>query len=380
MRILFFGDLQLEAGRELGNGAEYGDGSRFHDQTQVLQQLVRIADDEMVDVVVNLGDTFERPKPSPHAVLAYQAFQRILRPVPHIVLLGNHDVRSAALHSIVNVYDGERTTVVTRPQVVNVGEVAFACLPWAPTSTIVAALDGGSRHDVKRLAVDALVKTAQEMRVREQHPDTTAWILLGHWAVSGSSLPSGSSVEDLLDEPVIPWQDMDVLGYRLAAFGHIHQPQVIARGSADTPIFYAGSAAVCNWGETGSPHGCWIFDTEANELRFVEIPDRQFVNVYANDADDIDVDGAVVRFAYLESEGVDENEVRAALVAAGARKVFFKRHAGETVNRARVESAQAEVTPRDAIRLWLESRDVPAETQAAMREQHARYVEVLDAA
>src|SRR6266568_1562075 len=97
MRILFVGDLQLEAGPSLGTGGEYGEGTRFEDQQLQLNQIVSVAEQRKMQMVCVLGDVFEHRKPSPWAVLAFQEFVRQLGRTEVVIVRGNHDLKSELL-------------------------------------------------------------------------------------------------------------------------------------------------------------------------------------------------------------------------------------------------------------------------------------------
>ena len=397
MKILFFGDLQLEAGRTLGVG-DFGEGSRPHDQTLILDRIAETAIGEHVGVVCCLGDLFDRPEPAPWAMLAFQRFVKRLRSegVELVILLGNHEVKSAELPCVLELYRGDGVTVSLSPRLIPVGDVVFATLPWTPLSVLVA--EQGRTPNLRRDAIELLVKSMQHLRLAcaSEYPDA-APILLGHWAVSGSTLPSGSAIEERLSEPIIPWDEIDVLGWKLAAFGHIHQPQVIGAGAAGTPIFYVGSPAVSDLGEIGSPHGVWVFDDERDELRFVAIADRAFIDyqTHAIDfgpgvgvglsplpSDAPSVSGAVVRVRYrAEGLAVDEARVRADLLRMGAHKVFIKEVDRQVVSRARVTEVSEYISPAEALSLYIRSQGFEGPEQDvkvfldALHEAHVGYME-----
>lgn len=375
MKILFLSDTQLAAGTELGNGATYGDGSRFHDQETVLERVDNVARDEGIELSVHLGDVFERREPAPHHIVAVQ---RWARNVNVIFLQGNHDVRSLSIPTALHIFGDSGDDVLDRPGLLPWRDVVFAALPWAPHAD-----------------VEDLVAIAQELRIRcaEELPNLKP-ILLAHWAISGSTLPSGNAVEELLSEAVIPWTDLDGMGWALVAAGHIHHPQVIAAGEAQTPMFYAGSPMVMNWGEAESPHGVWVYDTEGPDLRFVAIEDRPFRTLRIDFADgedfsqlyerynDFDPErqtfsGSVVRVRYRCDEEtakhVDEALVRQVLLECGATKVLIKGDV-ERVSRARVEISDEEIGPTEALELWLAANDVDGRADL-IREHHIRYLE-----
>jgi DNA repair exonuclease SbcCD nuclease subunit len=221
-------------------------------------------------------------------------------------------------------------------------------------------------------------------------------VLLAHWSVSGANLPNGLPV-DQLSEPVIPWIDIDTLGWKLCALGHIHQVQVVGEDAgAETPIFYTGSACVGNLGEISGSHGVWIYDSEPDELRFVPVADRPFVDhTFEFGPDGVSdslslpapVDGAVVRVRYRANGArVDEAEIRRVLSGMGAHKVFVKEIDRAVVSRARVEHVAEDVSVADALSLYVEASGLVASRNGdgvrflgRLRERHMAYVERLGA-
>jgi DNA repair exonuclease SbcCD nuclease subunit len=381
VRLLLLADTQIGSGLDLGDG-EHGPGSRLNDQLDGLARVTQIARDENVDAVAHLGDVFERPTPPPWQVIGVRDWLRELA-LPTLFVLGNHDLKSPALPHVLGIFDGQ-VQVFDKPGVAELAGAKVAVLPWAPMSRLAAG-ESLPRPELKRRTVEALILFAAALR--EEAGD--GGILLGHWAVSGSSLPSGAAIEEFMDEPIVPWVDIDQLGFRLAAFGHIHAPQVIAAGQASTPMIYTGSPIACNFGEAGTPHGVWLWDDAGDgELRFVPVDDRRFVTIDADPSAgaDIDallaeaggVDGAFVRFRYTASDRtvVDEAAVRKVLADAGARRVFVKRRPAEQVARARVVIEDESIDPTAALELWLEHNNVNGDADA-IRQEHARLLEGL---
>lgn len=371
-RLLLMGDSQVGSGFDLGTG-EHGPGSRLQDQVDVLNRITAIAHEEHVDAVVHLGDVFEKPQPKVWEIKAVQTWLQGID-LPILLVLGNHDLKSPALPHVLELFDRD-VQVFDKPGVTELAGAQVAVLPWGPMNRMGAG-ESMSRAELKRKTVDALVLTAQALQV-EAGEDA---ILFGHWAVSGSNLPSGDAIEEYLDEPILPWTDMDALGFRLAAFGHIHAPQVIAAGMASTPMIYVGSPMRQSFGEAHTQHGVWIWDDAGDgELRFREVADRPFVTVDYEPGGEIpEIDpGSLVRVRYqtTESAPVDEASLRAVFDAAGARKVFIRGKV-EHASRARVEIEDESIDPTAALELWLAHNDVNGNADA-IRAEHARLMEAL---
>lgn len=363
MKILFTGDLHLEAGRSLGNGAEYGAGSRFQDQVGVLDRIAELARVEDVGAVCVLGDVFDRPIPSPWAILAFHDFVIDLT-CPTYVITGNHDVKNATLPHALRLTTAGDTKLADRPCAL----LPFATLPWTPLSRLVAA----GHTDPKAAAAGMLLDIARRMRA------DGASILLGHWAVSGFGLPAGRSTDDLVSEPVIDAHELAEIGFDVCAFGHIHRPD---EHGTYPGIFYVGSPMPLNFGEAGFDHGVWLYDTDTRALRFRAIPSRPLLTIDADTMPSPEgwrFDGAIIRYRYqaTEQDRPDENEIREAFLAAGAAKVLVQ---GEVVreNRSRVEGVDEHVGHEEALRMWFQAQPEDTRIQAveeALLERHADVV------
>lgn len=396
MKVLFTSDWQLEAGRDLGHG-EFGEGSRFADQQQILGRIAGLAIEENVDVVCVLGDLFEFGKPSPHAVITARAFFDSLRQaqIRSLVLQGNHDSRGNVLPSALGILNGNNCAVASQPALFPLADdLVVACLPWTPPGQIVAAMPDVARDDVNDAAAQALVAGAHVMleQARIAYPDARV-VLTGHWAISGAALPSGLD-SSLLREPVVPLEALADSGYSLAAFGHIHKAQVLTSGP--TPVFYCGSPQVNRWDEAEGEHGVWIYDSAgAGALRFVPVvDDRRFLTIDPELIDfgpgvgvgfaepPGDVRNAVVRVRYTVTEAlarkVDQAKIRNDLLSLGASKVIIR----PTVireERARVSTMSDDLSEVAALDLWLQTQMVDEALAKAMRNAHGNYLAAVRA-
>lgn len=399
MKLLFLSDLQLEAGAPLGTG-EYGPGSRFHDQVLVLERIAQLAYDENVEVVGCLGDVFERSRPSPWAILAFQQFVRALRAVDInvLVLQGNHDCRSAALPTALSIFGDTGVDIALTPSLYPLygddatdhadPDVVIAALPWTPISRLVAARPNLSRGQLNDLAAAALAESAQVLGARcyDEYPNACP-ILVGHWAISGATLPTGLPSE-MMPEPVIPLEGLTSAGFRAIFFGHLHQVQVLAQ---DPPAVYCGDPQVVNWGEGRSQHGVWLYDTEGEgKLSFKQIEDRPFVMLEPTFVEIPGVGmafsepptgplaGALVRVKYTVDEEtdrkIDQSKIRADLLTLGARKVFIKATV-ERAARARVAEVAEGIDDSAAFEMWLATQSIPEADLQALRDLNAGYEE-----
>ena len=387
MKVLFTADLQLGVGQNLGHG-EYGPGSRFQDQVDNLDKIAALAVEHQVGLVGVLGDVFERSRPAPWEILAYQNFVRTLNNhgIRVLTILGNHDVRSAALPSALGIFHGNGCDVALNPSIYDYGDVVIAALPWTPTTRLIAQRPADSTDSLNDLAAQALEQAAHVLSTRcEVEFAGRVPILVGHWGITGAALPTGLDVATHLREPLIALDGLAQSGFALAAFGHIHKAQVLANGP--TPVFYCGSPTVCNWGESAVEHGVWLYDTEgAGALKFLPVADRPFVTLDRGfielpfglgfDEPAGDVEGALVRVRYTVTEEqarrVDQTAIRKTLMENGAVKVFFQPTVERTVRSRVAVSATEGVSETDGLEFWLASQEVA--DPDGLRALHAEYV------
>lgn len=378
MKILCVADLHVGAGGSLRS-------DHLGDQKAVLSQIVTVACDEQVDLLLMAGDVFHRPNPSVPALNVFRGFTRHLElaQIPAVACVGNcgHDLVNAAVVSALELFDSEWFRVSRVPELIKAaGDIAVCTLPSVPVHRLVARHDGGDRSVIFDEAVELLLQAARELR--DQVPEGWPAVLMGHWSVAGAHLPNGLPVADL-HEPVLPIERLDEIGFDAMVFGHIHEPQKLGSGVG---AFYAGSPLVVDFGEAHVDHGAWLLeghDGGGCDTRFVPLDDRPFVTVDVDLTDEnafgigddetdaiagavtLPVEGAVVRVRYRATEDqhrrVDRQALLGFLADAGADKVHGPVWEPVRTTRARVEVDGDGMNDHDALDLWLDAADVPRE-------------------
>ncbi|GAB3463229.1 exonuclease SbcCD subunit D [Actinophytocola sediminis] len=231
---------------------------RIDEQKVVLRDLVRVADEEDVDLVVVAGDLFETAAPSPqaqglvmHTLMALRAEGRHV-----VVLAGNHD-SSRLVHEVYRPVLGElglhvigtpqrpdrggTTTIDTRS-----GEQAVvAALPFLSHRYAVRAAEvllhepGQHNQDYAnrmRAIISVLCQgfTTDSVNIVTTH----ATLLGGRWG------GGERAVQSLLGYEVPP--DTFPTTTHYAALGHLHRYQQI---DGPCPIAYSGSPIALDFGE-----------------------------------------------------------------------------------------------------------------------------------
>lgn len=392
-KLLCTGDLHIGAGAEYGRAP----GDRLQVQEQVWRDILELAVDEAVDGILFAGDAFEGPTPTSEH---YDAFLRPIREVlqdriPILAVSGNgkHDSAMRTTNALA-VFNGYGIDVHARPEVVDFAGCAVACLPWVSPARLVAHLGADvARDEVHAQAGELLVDVAAALKaeLKVNHPGRPA-ILLGHWSVSGASLPHGLPV-DQLREPVIPIEGLDELGYDHIVLGHIHRPQTVGERG-----FYVGSPMPLNFGEEHVGHGVSILHVgEHEEIDFPgadyrEIDSPRFVTLdydwtQTSDLDAIvervhadEVEGAIVRLRYRataeQQRRIDVGEMRRLLLEGGAAVVKIVPDIVRE-QRARVEGVDETLDELAALDLYLEASDVEATLAGRMRDRTRDYLQAV---
>lgn len=381
-RLLVLGDVHLGAGTDFGL-APFGFDSRLHDQQRVLERATELVHGYEVEAVLFAGDLAHNPKgrltPDQENVWR-RGFLELIPATPVLMIPGNHDVTAADRASAIDIFGAiGRVNVARTPGVVAIAGVRVGCLPWTPTHALLAGRDDVDPDAINTTASELLLDVARGLRAQD------ADILLGHWSMSDAALPSGMSVNDLR-EVILPAAQLDAIGFRFVAMGHIHSPDMLAPGR-----FYTGSTAVVDWGETPGRHGCWIIDTDTGAADYHLIDDRPFVAIDLGnvasfeeavdrllDSSPDSIEDAIVRVRYSTTEDarVDASAIRRALLEDGARQVFIQ----PTILRAarvRDERVTGDVAPAAALDLWLTLEGTPPAQAEAARIAFARYLEAV---
>ena len=237
MKLIHLSDLHI--------GKRVNEISMINDQDHILQQIIRIIDEEKPSAVLICGDVYDKSVPSAEAVTLFDDFLCRLakRDTQVLIISGNHDsperlafgnrlMEHAGIH-ISNVYDGNVQSVTLTDEY---GDVNFWLLPFIrPAHVKRYSPDDGieSYTDAVRVAVEKMSIDTSKRNV-----------LLTHQFVTGASVDPDGSEElsvggsDNVDASV--FEDFDYV-----ALGHIHGQQNIGGSNriryCGTPLKYSFS-------------------------------------------------------------------------------------------------------------------------------------------
>jgi exonuclease SbcD len=212
--------------------ADWHLGRLFHqvhltgDQSHALDQIVRIAEEERVDVVIVAGDLYDRAVPPPEAVaLLDRIWQRLTLElgIPVVAIPGNHDSATrigygAALLARAGLHLRADFESATRP--IAIGGVDLFALPFAEPSEVRAWSSDPEVRD------HASAMRACIGRMRPHFQAGRPRLLVAHAFVAGmhsSESERPLSVGGAGTVPADAFVDFDYV-----ALGHLHAPQRVS--------------------------------------------------------------------------------------------------------------------------------------------------------
>lgn len=230
MKALIYSDVHISQDSSIVKsfGTKYS--TRLEYIIKSLNWAEQLADERQCDAIFNLGDTFDKPFINAMEATATQDVK--WSPLPHYVIVGNHDSDVASLeYSSVSILKKSGFDIITQPAVVN----DIGLLPYC------------LEKDRKPLSETFSVVP----KVIFSHNDL-AGVDFGHF-LSGE----GYRVDDIESH------------CDLFLNGHLHNTAWVTK-----KILNVGNLCGQNFSEDGFTykHGCWILDTNTLTIEFVENP------------------------------------------------------------------------------------------------------------
>jgi exonuclease SbcD len=258
--------------------------SRLDEFAAALDEVVDIAVDEGVDVVLLAGDVYEHRVPVPEAdAIVFDAFLHLHEAgVRAVVIPGNHDsavrlealgklLRPIGVHVAARVAPPEQGGIVTVPSRDGTQVADVACVPFVAERRFgdAAALFDASELWYLSYAegmgelLAAMARGFREDRVN---------IVLGHLFTDGAMVAPGGGERELhigIAYAVSPAGLPGDVAY--LALGHVHMPQAV-KGSA-APARFAGSLLQLDFGEAGQRKSVAIVDAvQGKPSKVREVP------------------------------------------------------------------------------------------------------------
>ncbi|THE12603.1 exonuclease SbcCD subunit D [Bacillus timonensis] len=263
MRILHTADWHL--GRSLEGR------SRLEEQAQFLDELVKIVEEEKIDVVLMAGDAFDTVNPPAAAEsLFYESIARLAnggkRPVS--IIAGNHDNpdRLSAASPLAQKQGiqllGLPTIDVQTIYVPTTNEtLKLAALPYPSESRLAEVLSDSHEELILRDKYDQRIQGIFEEMSKAFTPETINIAMSHIYVTGGSSSDSERPIEVGGAYTVAATSLPEAAQY--VALGHLHRPQMVSR--AKTMARYSGSPLAYSFSEAGYAKSVTILDAKPNQ-------------------------------------------------------------------------------------------------------------------
>jgi exonuclease SbcD len=239
--------------------------SRAEEHRAVLDEIVEIAADGAVDVVLIAGDLFDTGAPSPESEsIVFRALLDLADIAPVVAVAGNHDNarRFAALEPLLRLGRISIGSGLRRPDEGGILDVPgvdcrVAMVPWTSQRGIVKA------DDLMELDPDdhGLQYAGRMERIVAAlcQPMTlsTVNVVLSHVMVHGATETGSERQAHIFGYAVPPTTFPSTLSY--VALGHLHRQQRIPYAA---PTWYAGSPLQLDFGEVDDRKGVLVIDAE----------------------------------------------------------------------------------------------------------------------
>lgn len=263
MKILHTSDWHI--------GRQFHNVSLIEDQRHILEQILRIAKEKEVDVIIVAGDIYDRALPSNDAIrLLDDIIERVYLElkIPIILSSGNHDgatrmgFASTPL-SESGVYIVGELTKELKPIILmdKYGEVAFYPLPYAEP-VVVRDVFGCDVHTHE----EGL--TVLTEHIKADNGSDRRCVVMGHCFIDGSE--SSESERDLSSIGGVDKVSYKVFAdFNYTALGHLHAPQ---HHGLDT-IQYSGSILKYSFSEVKQKKSVTIVEMdEAGDCNIEKVP------------------------------------------------------------------------------------------------------------
>jgi exonuclease SbcD len=396
MKIVHFADLHIGLESYGRVDPETGLSTRVIDILNAFDKLVDYSIENKVDLVLFCGDTYKSRDPSQ---THQREFARRLKRLSEagiavFLLIGNHDLPNAVNRAtaveifrtldVDNVYVGSDFDIYkvdTRS-----GPVQILALPWLKKSALLA------RDDIKNLTMDQVneklqdIMTQRIINLSEKLDDNIPALMAAHVYVATAKL--GSERTMLMGkEPALLPGNIAQQAFDYVALGHIHRAQVL---NQEPPVIYAGSLERLDFSDEKLDKGFYEINVEyidgkkKLDYKFHKIETRRFVTVKINiEGDDenptetiikaienADIRDAIVKVQIALSRNA-EGLLRESEIYKALKESYYFSIGKEFQQTDTSESsvwASEELTPVEALKIYLECKKVPEDRMKTLIE------------
>lgn len=402
IRVLHFADVHIGVEKHGRHDPETGLSTRVRDFLRRMDEMIEIARERDVDLVIFAGDAFKNRTPTPTLLREFAHRVRDLAALAPVVLLtGNHDLPQTALkassievfetldvHNVWVAHEFEGRVLNTQR-----GPVYVAAAPFPMRAHVLTGEEAAQANSIAE-ATDLLNHRVAEYLTALAAGAVThdmPRLLTGHFTVTGAkvlrdterAIMLGADVEVLLSTLAPP----GVWDY--VAMGHIHRHQnITADQEGMPPVIYSGSMERIDFGEEkdGGKGFVWVeLERGAAHWEFVPVKARPFVTLKGDlrTSEDPTRDvlklvrknnlvEAVVRLELTltteTANRLDEKAVRDALYEAGAHIVAGIQKVIDEPTRTRLGDMPEGLTDLGLTDRYLITKEVPPERRERLLE------------
>jgi exonuclease SbcD len=386
IRLLHFADIHIGMENFGRIDPNTGVNQRVLDFVSRLKEIVDLALERDIDIVIFAGDAFKTRDPNPtyQREFARQIMRLSRANVPVVLLVGNHDMpiieKRATSLDIYNTLDVPNVIVGRDERLHKIetkrGTIQVATVPYPQRSRLMQG------DDMRGLSVDQLdaeIEKALEREIArlasETDPALPA-VLTGHFTISGATFGSERNVM-IGRDAVIKLSALNLAAWDYVAMGHIHKHQNVTPGAYPS-VVYSGSLERIDFGEESESKGYVLVDLKRGETKwaFEPVAVRDFVSIYVDATNDGDTpteaviraierkhfkDAVVrVRIKLLQSQETQlrvrdiENELSDAYFIAGISKDIQR----ETRSRIGLQNPES-LSPAELLEKYFLSKNLP---------------------
>jgi len=407
MKILHFADLHLGVESYGRIDPATGLSSRLLDCLTALDNVVDYALENKVDLVLFCGDAYKTREPSPTQQREFA--KRINRlsagGIPVFLLVGNHDLPNtigrATATEIFDTLAVKNVYVSSRPDVYQIptpgGPVQIVSLPWPRRSALL------SKEETKNLDFDQVKERLQqaltaaiEINIAKLDPTIPA-VLAAHVWVTGATVGS-EKMMTIGQEPALLLSNLAGPAFDYVALGHIHRHQVL---NESPPVIYAGSLERLDFSDEEDEKGFYLVEIESDAISgqrqvsfdFHPVKGRRFLTIGVTlEPEDLDPTTTVLRAIAQQEDKVDdaivrlditlpaqvESHLRDGDIKDALKEVHYFTIAREVQREVRLRlgdyTTAEEITPLDALKVYLESKKVSPERTKVLLEYGERLI------
>jgi exonuclease SbcD len=295
LRVLHFADAHIDIANYGRRDQETALPVRVMDFLHALDQVIDMAVEQSVDLVLFAGDAYKDRNPQP--TFQREWGKRMMRlsqnGIPTLLLIGNHDVSPATgrAHTLQEfktlnvpyVYVADRIHLWTPDELG--APVQILSVPWLSRSKLMTRDDAsGKSMDEILLGMEERITQAIDAGIQEADPELPL-ILTAHASVSGATYGSEQTVS-LGQELVLPGRIIGDKRLDYIALGHIHKHQSLSSAGVQPPAVYPGSIERIDFGEAREDKGFILAEiTKGNtDWSFNKLDTRPFVDLLVDTA------------------------------------------------------------------------------------------------